>query len=115
MSIDQLRELAQFSSAEHARRHVRGISVPTDATLKVLCSHFGWDFAEMRLVAIRDRLRKDYKDDLDLARGIHPASQKFALSWPLLTDEQRASLSDILLAYLKENGAGRLTNTAKAS
>jgi hypothetical protein len=114
MSIDDLREVIQTMS-ETARRFVRGLAVPSNSVLKIMADYFGWDFEEVKAIAIRDRERIKHGDLVDVAHGRDPNSYKFVLSWPLLTKQQRKVLNDQLNDFLKMNKSGKLTNRSKAS
>jgi hypothetical protein len=114
MSIDGLREVLQTMS-ETARRFVRGLAVPSNSALKLMADHFGWNFEEVKAIAIRDRERIKHGELMDVAHGVDPVANKFVLSWPLLNNKQKKVLTTQLADFLKENGVGRLTNRSKAN
>lgn len=114
MSIDDLREVVQ-SMSETARRFVRGLAVPSNSALKLMADHFGWDFEEVKAVAIRDRERIKHGDLMDVAHNIDPVSYKFVLAWPVLTKQQKKILVDHLAEFMKVNKVGKFSNRSKAS
>ena len=61
MSLKELAHKVEITY-EHARRIVRGLSIPSRHVLKAICSDLELDFDEINRTAERDRLLRMYGD-----------------------------------------------------
>lgn len=102
LRIEQVREITE-STYETARRFVRGMTVPSDAVLKLLAVHFGWNMEEAKVMAIRDRERMRNGDLFDIAHGQDPAVQKIVRAWPLLNKFQKKLILEQVNTYVASN------------
>lgn len=101
LSIDDIRDITQ-STYETTRRFVRGMTVPTMQTLKLLSDKFGWDFQELKAMRLRDSERVKHGDLLDVAHGLNPDLQRISMLWSLLTETQRKIVIETVASFAKK-------------
>jgi hypothetical protein len=90
-------------SYEHARRIVRGESVPSLPVLRLICNFLGLNFEEMKKLAMEDSLRRKYGDVPIEMAGKNPEMDPIERAWPHLTKKQKATVVTMVKDWAKAN------------
>lgn len=102
LSIRDLSEESGLFVYEHARKLVRGITLPSDSMVRNMASFFGIEATYLLHVLKKDRFQREYGKDLDLTVG-DPELSELTHSWSSLTHNQRESLLSQFRLFLAQN------------
>ena len=101
-----LKELADVvgCSYEHARKMLRGITLPSKFLLQAIARVFDVDESELEAVVRATRFQKEYGTDAP-GSVFNPEVLPFATAWPVLTDIQKSQLLSQLKKFVSANSA----------
>jgi transcriptional regulator with XRE-family HTH domain len=99
-----IKELAEAIGItyEHARRLVRGLSIPSPAILIVLADVFGVDRGVLQGLAKTTKFERQYGRTAPSALA-HPEVEMIAKAWNMLSEKQRAEILTLVKRSLHEN------------
>jgi hypothetical protein len=89
---------------EHARKMVRGISVPTRFIILEIADIFGEDAAELVALAKADNFLRKF-GPRSPTPIFNPEVTPFAEAWPHLTMEQKDTLLFLLSSFVREQAS----------
>ena len=92
-------------SYEHARRFVRGESVPSTIVLKEICAYLKLPFEELNVKAKADRMQKDYGNLPLVLAGKNPTLEPLDRVWNDLTEAQQQDIINMARAWAKRERA----------
>lgn len=101
LDLKRLAEEADISY-EHARKMVRGDTIPTKFIIRTLATFFKVESSPLEALANSDRFSKKYGKHAP-ASVFNPDIAPFAKGWDMLTETQRVSLLNQLKTYLEKN------------
>lgn len=99
---------------EHARKLVRGKTLPSESMTRELARFFGIDPEELSATVREDRFLREYGENSPTP-VFNKEVAPFVHAWPLLTEQQRATLTHQLKSFVTANAKALEKGKAKGS